>query len=103
VEQSNSEKTAATRNMPKKTCTAGAVQAHLLNAPGETRTPNLLIRSQMLYPIELRAPISTLVLFDEIRIGPEPDAGCSVLRMLRSPDAPFSGCSFYYMMSGTRL
>ena len=26
-------------------------------APGETRTPNLLIRSQMLYPIELRAPI----------------------------------------------
>ncbi len=25
-------------------------------APGETRTPNLLIRSQMLYPIELRAP-----------------------------------------------
>ena len=24
-------------------------------APGETRTPNLLIRSQMLYPIELRA------------------------------------------------
>ncbi len=26
------------------------------HAPGETRTPNLLIRSQMLYPIELRAP-----------------------------------------------
>ena len=26
------------------------------SAPGETRTPNLLIRSQMLYPIELRAP-----------------------------------------------
>jgi hypothetical protein len=26
------------------------------NAPGGTRTPNLLIRSQMLYPIELRAP-----------------------------------------------
>ena len=25
------------------------------SAPGETRTPNLLIRSQMLYPIELRA------------------------------------------------
>src|SRR4051812_22758547 len=25
------------------------------HAPGETRTPNLLIRSQMLYPIELRA------------------------------------------------
>ena len=27
------------------------------NAPGETRTPNLLIRSQMLYPIELRAQL----------------------------------------------
>ncbi len=26
-----------------------------IGAPGETRTPNLLIRSQMLYPIELRA------------------------------------------------
>jgi hypothetical protein len=26
------------------------------NAPEGTRTPNLLIRSQMLYPIELRAP-----------------------------------------------
>src|SRR5207245_179380 len=26
------------------------------DAPGESRTPNLLIRSQMLYPIELRAP-----------------------------------------------
>ena len=26
-----------------------------VGAPGETRTPNLLIRSQMLYPIELRA------------------------------------------------
>ena len=28
---------------------------HQPRAPGETRTPNLLIRSQMLYPIELRA------------------------------------------------
>ena len=79
-------------NRPKKTCAAGAVQAYLFNAPGETRTPNLLIRSQMLYPIELRAPVSTLVLFDEIRIGPDP-----------TPDATFSGYSFYYMMSGTRL
>jgi hypothetical protein len=26
------------------------------NAPEEIRTPNLLIRSQMLYPVELRAP-----------------------------------------------
>jgi hypothetical protein len=26
------------------------------DAPGRTRTSNLLIRSQMLYPIELRAP-----------------------------------------------
>ena len=29
--------------------------AHTDNAPEGTRTPNLLIRSQMLYPIELRA------------------------------------------------
>jgi hypothetical protein len=35
------------------------------NAPGGTRTPNLLIRSQMLYPIELRAPIPTFVLLGE--------------------------------------
>ena len=27
-------------------------------APEGTRTPNLLIRSQMLYPIELRAPMT---------------------------------------------
>ena len=30
------------------------------DAPGRTRTSNLLIRSQMLYPIELRAPTVTL-------------------------------------------
>ena len=70
MEHSNSEKTTASRKHAKKTCAAGAVQAYLFNAPGETRTPNLLIRSQMLYPIELRAPIPTLVLFDETRIGP---------------------------------
>ena len=35
------------------------------HAPGETRTPNLLIRSQMLYPIELRAPIPTSDLLGE--------------------------------------
>jgi hypothetical protein len=33
------------------------IRTHLLlDAPGRTRTSNLLIRSQMLYPIELRAP-----------------------------------------------
>jgi hypothetical protein len=31
-------------------------------APGETRTPNLLIRSQTLYPIELRVHYSSIVL-----------------------------------------
>ena len=30
-------------------------------APEEIRTPNLLIRSQMLYPVELRAPESQLI------------------------------------------
>ena len=29
-----------------------------IGAPGRTRTPNLLIRSQTLYPIELRAQTS---------------------------------------------
>ncbi len=32
----------------------------MLSAPVGTRTPNLLIRNQMLYPIELRAPNSTI-------------------------------------------
>ncbi len=32
-----------------------AVQEIVLSAPEEIRTPNLLIRSQMLYPVELRA------------------------------------------------
>lgn len=32
--------------------------------PGESRTPNLLIRSQMLYPIELR-----MQLFESARVG----------------------------------
>ena len=31
-------------------------------APEETRTPNLLIRSQMLYPIELRAHVHKFLL-----------------------------------------
>ena len=35
---------------PRSSCTCAA------GAPGRTRTSNLLIRSQMLYPIELRAP-----------------------------------------------
>jgi hypothetical protein len=28
----------------------------LIGAPGEIRTPDLLVRSQALYPTELRAP-----------------------------------------------
>ena len=34
------------RKHANKTCAAGAVQAYSFNAPGETGTPNLLIRSQ---------------------------------------------------------
>ena len=41
--------------------TALQQQHGVSNAPGGTRTPNLLIRSQMLYPIELRAPITIIV------------------------------------------
>jgi hypothetical protein len=33
----------------------------LLHAPGGTRIPNLLIRSQMLYPIELRAQTNSII------------------------------------------
>ena len=32
----------------------------LKNTPEGSRTPNLLIRSQMLYPIELRVPLSRI-------------------------------------------
>ena len=39
-----------------------------IHAPGETRTPNLLIRSQMLYPIELRAlPRDAWILYTHLR------------------------------------
>src|ERR1700676_3708631 len=51
----------------------------IFHAPGETRTPNLLIRSQMLYPIELRAPIPTFVLLGEPAIEPRSGVGSSFL------------------------
>ena len=44
-----------------KSRTAGslpAVDLFLIGAPGKTRTCNLLIRSQMLYPIKLRVRAS---------------------------------------------
>ena len=40
-----------------KTSKSPAVAGDLASAPGEIRTPGLLIRSQMLYPAELRAQI----------------------------------------------
>ena len=36
-----------------------AVTLDFAGAPGKIRTPNLLIRSQTLYPIELRAHYDT--------------------------------------------
>jgi hypothetical protein len=54
----------------------------MFNAPGETRTPNLLIRSQMLYPIELRALLAM--------------PGTKVPTLVRSPQ-------YLNPMSGTRL
>ena len=39
-------------------------------APGESRTPNLLIRSQMLYPIELRVRVKSKSEKEQV-IGPE--------------------------------
>ena len=41
-----------------KTSTSPAVAGDVSSAPGEIRTPDLLIRSQMLYPAELRAQSS---------------------------------------------
>ena len=46
------------------------------NAPGETRTPNLLIRSQMLYPIELRALRQVRQLAEAGWRLPSAHAGC---------------------------
>ena len=57
----------------KKACTAEAMQADFSYAPGETRTPNLLIRSQMLYPIELRAPIPISSCSERSNSNVEPD------------------------------
>ena len=39
--------------MKVKLMSTGSIKS--FGVPGESRTPNLLIRSQMLYPIELRA------------------------------------------------
>src|SRR5688500_1858660 len=46
------------------------------HAPGETRTPNLLIRSQMLYPIELRALRQVRQLAEASWRPPSAHAGC---------------------------
>ena len=40
---------------------ASLLLTDLKSAPGATRTPNLLIRSQTLYPIELRARESSII------------------------------------------
>ena len=44
---------------PGKTITEPLILSTFPNAPGWSRTSNLLIRSQMLYPIELRMPNTT--------------------------------------------
>src|SRR5690348_4160737 len=45
----------ANRTAPRPADLPASADGSDQGAPGETRTPNLLIRSQMLYPIELRA------------------------------------------------
>ena len=71
------------------------VSLSVQNAPEGTRTPNLLIRSQMLYPIELRALL---------RI-----ADCELLRTIRTASyyelRTKVGISFLSIarMGGTRL
>ncbi|CAN0592878.1 unnamed protein product, partial [Laminaria digitata] len=39
----------------RRTFANSAAVFEILGAPGKIRTPNLLIRSQTLYPVELRA------------------------------------------------
>ena len=46
---------------------------HFTGAPGEIRTPDLLVRSQTLYPTELRARCPTILLAE--REGFEPSKG----------------------------
>jgi hypothetical protein len=49
----------------------------LTSAPGGARTPNLLIRSQMLYPIALRARTGVKVTTRPSPFHACPDAACS--------------------------
>ena len=61
----------------------------MVGAPGETRTPGLLVRSQSLYPAELRARFDTIILVSghcglnretEIKLrAPEPAAARALL------------------------
>ena len=65
------EKKARLHKQPHSTATKSAAPhkrysvTSLDYAPGGARTPNLLIRSQMLYPIELRAQTSNLWKYPE--------------------------------------
>ncbi len=43
------------KRLPKTIAKSEKKQKKISGAPGESRTPNLLIRSQTLYPIELQA------------------------------------------------
>ena len=48
-------------------CHNELINKHVSGAPGETRTPDLLVRSQPLYPPELRARV-----FNNLRGTPGP-------------------------------
>ena len=44
--------------------------AHLNGAPGEIRTPDHLVRSQVLYPAELRALVFEMTFFIKYKFMP---------------------------------
>src|SRR4051812_47933446 len=54
------------------------------HAPGESRTPNLLIRSQMLYPVELRALNDSLFRQASRPSGQPPSMGGTRLELVTS-------------------
>ena len=56
-----------------------------LGAPGETRTPNLLVRSQTLYPIELRARACSA---SRIKVGCRPPDAKAARTLPRRRGAP---------------
>ena len=61
------------------------------DAPGGTRIPNLLIRSQMLYPIELRARTERLC----IDLGKDDRRQTRIIDRAHAPVNPICSCNHW--------